>query len=80
MNKAQRAERARAILGDVVFKDALNRIRERHLSTFENSAPDKQSEREAAYQALTAVKALKVELESEIEDYEIEKGRHRDND
>ena len=80
MTPEQRAERARAILQDVLFTDAIAAIRDRQLTAFENSAPDQTEAREQAHQMLRAITQLTGELQSAIDDEVIKKGRHRGSD
>lgn len=80
MENSERANRARAILNDAVFKDAIAEIRERHLAAFENSAPEDSAVRETAHQMLRALTQLQSELQSAIDNEAIQKGRHRAND
>lgn len=80
MDTTERANRARAILEDVLFTDAIAAIRERQLAAFESSAPDNPAAREQAHQMLRAITQLKTELRSAIDDEAMQKGRHRASD
>ena len=80
MDIEERANRARAILEDVLFTDAIAAIRERQLATFENSAPDNPAAREEAHQMLRAITQLQTELRTAIDDEAMQKGRHRGSD
>lgn len=77
MTTEQRAKRARAILEDVLFTDAIAAIRERQLTAFENSTPEETGVREQAHHMLRAINLLTGELRSAIDDEAIKRGRHR---
>jgi len=80
MKKSEGANRARAILEDVLVVEAFAKIRERHLAAFEHSAPDDLGARERAFNMLRAANQLKSELQEAIEDEAIRKVRKRGND
>lgn len=80
MDTEQQAERARAILRDLA--EPFEAIRQRHLDAFEQSALEDDEGRKRARHMLEALKQLRSEIETSIEDEAIqaEKVRKRGND
>lgn len=82
MDIEQKAERARAILNDDLFLEAVNKIRERQMNAFANSAVGDTEALSQARLQLWAVEQVVGELQRSVDDVTIRKGkvRKRGND
>lgn len=77
MDTLSKAERARALLNDDLWREAIDGIRQRQFDAFANSAPDKPEAREQAHQMLMAVNLVEIEIREAIENHNIEQGKVR---
>jgi hypothetical protein len=59
-----REDRAKALLGDPIFNEAWDTLRQRFLDTWENSQPEDMTARENAWQSLKNLTELKQHFES----------------
>lgn len=70
-----RARKAKELLKNELFTDAIEAVRRQHLNAIEVSRPSDGKAREDAYHALRALRKIKDQLSAEIESGKLAKKR-----